>query len=95
MRREATLSAGELLVDVRITIPAHRADDFKASLFRFLDDRGGDADGFAMHHAEPEGTADCAQESAQLIQHVYFASDEAARAFQRRWRQESRARTDE
>ena len=74
-------------MDVRIRIPAHRADDFKASLFRFLEDRAGeDADGFAMHHAEPEG----APERAELIQHVYFASDEAAAAFQRRWSRESR-----
>jgi hypothetical protein len=79
----AALGAGALLVDVRITIPAHRADDFKASLFRFLEGRAAeDADGFAMHHAEPLG--------AQLIQHVYFASDEAAVAFQRRWSRESR-----
>ncbi len=71
-------------MDVRIRIPAHRADDFKASLFRFLEDRAGeDADGFAMHHAEPEG--------GQVIQHIYFASDEAAVAFQRRWSRESRA----
>ena len=75
-------------VDVRIRVPAHRADDFKASLFRFLEDRAGeDADGFAMHHAEPEG--------AQVIQYVYFASDEAAVAFQRRWRLESRLRPGE
>jgi hypothetical protein len=75
-------------VNVRITVPAHRADAFKASLFRFLEDRAGeDADGFAMHHAEPEG----APENTELIQHVYFASDEAAVAFQRRWSQESRS----
>lgn len=70
-------------MDVRITIPAHRADAFKASLFRFLEDRAGDDDdGFAMHHAEPEG--------AHVIQHVYFASDEAAAAFQRRWSRDCR-----
>ena len=69
-------------MDVHIRVPAHRADDFKASLFRFLEDRAGDdADGFAMHHAEPEG--------ALVVQHVYFASDEAAAAFQRRWSRES------
>ena len=78
-------------MDVRIRVPAHRADDFKASLFRFLEDRAGeDADGFAMHHAEPEGAPGNAPENAQVIQHVYFASDEAAVAFQRRWSRESR-----
>jgi len=78
-------------VDVRIRIPAHRADDFKASLFRFLEDRAGaDHDGFAMHHAEPENAPESAPGGAQTIQHVYFASDEAAVAFQRRWSRESR-----
>jgi len=71
-------------VDVRIAIPAHRADDFKASLFRFLEDRAAvDAEAFAMHHAEPEGS--------QLIQYVYFDSEDAAIAFQRRWSRESKA----
>ena len=73
------------MADVQISIPAHRADEFKASLFRFLEDRArGDADGFAMHHAEPEG--------AKLVQHVYFASEQAAVDFQRRWSRESRSR---
>ncbi len=68
-------------------IPAHRADEFKASLFRFIEDRAGeDADGFAMHHAEPEG--------AQLIHYVYFASDEAGAAFWRQWRKDARALKD-
>ena len=72
------------MADVQISMPAHRADEFKASLFRFLEGRAGDdADGFAMHHAQPEG--------AKVVHHVYFASDEAAAAFQRRWSRESQS----
>jgi hypothetical protein len=83
-QRRTGAHAGALIVDVRIVIPAHRAEDFKASLFRFLQDRAAAAaEGFAMHHAEPAG--------GQSVQHIYFDSDEIALAFQRQWSRESRA----
>jgi hypothetical protein len=65
-------------MDVRITIPIDRAEEFKASLFDFLDGltRAG-LDGFAVHRVEPAGDG--------LVQHIYFESDQAAKEFQSRW----------
>jgi hypothetical protein len=65
-------------MDLRIAVPAEQADEFKASLFHFLErltETG--QDGFAVHSVEPNG--------ASLIQHVYFESDQAAAEFRNRW----------
>ncbi len=65
-------------MDVRITVPIERAEEFKASLFDFLEGltRAG-LDGFAVHSVEPAGDG--------LVQHVYFESDQAAAEFKSRW----------
>jgi hypothetical protein len=68
-------------MDFRIAVPTDRSEEFKTSLFRFLGQQADENEAFAMHWAEPHG--------AETVQYVYFASDEAARAFQRRWASES------
>ncbi len=65
-------------MDFRIAVPIERAEEFKASLFDFLEGlTQAGLDGFAVHRVEPHGDG--------LIQHVYFESEQAAAAFQRRW----------
>ena len=65
-------------MDVRITIPIERAEEFKASLFDFLEGlTEAGLDGFAVHSVEPAGDG--------LVQHVYFESDQAAVEFKSRW----------
>jgi len=65
-------------MDFRIAVPIERAEEFKASLFDFLEGlTQAGVDGFAVHRVEPDGDG--------LIQHVYFESAQAAAAFQRRW----------
>ncbi|HEX4181539.1 MAG TPA: hypothetical protein VHY32_12180 [Caulobacteraceae bacterium] len=65
-------------MDVRITIPVERAEEFKASLFDFLEDlTQAGRDGFVVHRVEPDIDG--------LVQHVYFESDQAAAEFRRRW----------
>jgi hypothetical protein len=65
-------------MDLRIAVPIDRAEEFKASLFGFLEDlTQAGLNGFAVHSVEPNGK--------DLIQHVYFESDQAAAAFRSRW----------
>ena len=65
-------------MDVRITIPIERAEEFKASLFDFLEGlTQAGLDGFAVHSVEPAGDG--------LVQHVYFESEQAAAEFKSRW----------
>jgi hypothetical protein len=68
-------------MDFHIAVPIDRAEEFKASLFDFLEGltRSG-RDGFAVHSVEPHGDGS--------IQHVYFESDQAAVEFQNRWSSE-------
>ena len=67
-------------MDFRIAVPTDRSEEFKTSLFRFLGQQADENDAFVMHWSEPCG--------AQTVQYVYFASDEAAKAFQRCWASE-------
>jgi hypothetical protein len=65
-------------MDFRIAVPIDRAEEFKASLFDFLEGlTQAGLDGFAVHRVEPDGDG--------LIQHVYFESEQAAAEFQSRW----------
>lgn len=65
-------------MDFRIAVPLERAEEFKASLFDFLEGlTQAGLDGFAVHRTEPHGDG--------LMQHVYFESDQAAAEFQNRW----------
>ena len=65
-------------MDFRIAVPLERAEEFKASLFDFLEGlTQAGLDGFAVHRVEPHGDG--------VIQHVYFESDQAATEFQNRW----------
>jgi hypothetical protein len=65
-------------MDFRIAVPVERAEEFKTSLFDFLETLAqAGLDGFAVHRVEPDGD--------DVIQHVYFESDQAAAAFRRRW----------
>lgn len=65
-------------MDFRIAVPIERAEEFKASLFDFLEGlTEAGLDGFAVHRVEPHGD--------RLIQHIYFESDQAAAAFRSRW----------
>lgn len=66
-------------MDFRIAVPIEQAEEFKASLFDFLEGltKAG-LNGFAVHRIEPDGDG--------LIQHIYFESDLAAAEFQSRRR---------
>ena len=65
-------------MDFRIAVPLERAEEFKATLFHFLEGlTQAGLDGFAVHRVEPQGDG--------LIQHVYFESEQAAAQFQSRW----------
>ena len=65
-------------MDFRIAVPLERAEEFKATLFDFLEGlTQAGLDGFAVHRVEPQGDG--------LIQHVYFESEQAAAHFQSRW----------
>jgi hypothetical protein len=65
-------------MEFRIAVPVERSEEFKASLFDFLDtvSRAG-RNGFAVHSVEPNGD--------RLIQRVYFESEQTAVEFQSRW----------
>jgi hypothetical protein len=67
-------------MEFRIAVPVERSEEFKASLFDFLDSvsRAG-RNGFAVHSVEPAGDG--------LIQHIYFESDQTAAEFQSHWLQ--------
>jgi hypothetical protein len=69
-------------MEFRIAVPAERSEEFKASLFGFLESvaRAGQ-NGFAVHSVEPHGDG--------LIQHVYFESDQTAAAFRSLWMEQS------
>ena len=65
-------------MDFRIAVPIERVEEFKATLFDFLEGlTQAGLDGFAVHRVEPHGD--------DQIQHVYFESEQAAAAFRRRW----------
>jgi hypothetical protein len=65
-------------MEFRIAVPVERSEEFKASLFDFLDSvsRAG-RNGFAVHSVEPDGD--------DLIQYVYFESDQTAAEFKSLW----------
>ena len=65
-------------MEFRIVVPVERAEEFKASLFDFLESlTQAGLDGFAVHRVEPR--------SDGLVQYIYIESDQAAAEFQSRW----------